>query len=279
MAMKRTAVTRLFYCVVILSLISLYECVESLLPLSCFGYHEKCRANRDKTNFLSLTRARPLPFQFQLHATSQKQDPSDDIASLEREVMASVQAQLDTKRVVDAFLQNKPSSSLVPSNSNDPLPEPQQSSWQVPAAAAVVASTFSFVIFHSPYVTALVLVSVYIAASGDPLEEDSLAGAVARILGRFTLQSVQASQPKIRALARVVVTGEEEILQLQQRLQQLEEENEQLLLWKTRRIRVDQVLPTYSLDQLKDLARDNGISVGGTKSQLLLRLVEAGIAD
>jgi hypothetical protein len=272
MAMKRTTVTPLFHPVVIFLLISLCESVKGL---SCFGYHEKCLADRDKT---SLTRARP-PFQFQLHASSQKQDPNDDIVSLEREVISSVQAQLDRKRVVEAFLQNKPSSSLVPSKSNDPLPKPTQSSWQVPAAAAVVASTFSFVLFHNTYVTALVLVSVYIAASGDPLEEDSLAGAVARILGRFTLQSVQASQPKIRALARAVVTGEEEILQLQQRLQELEKENEQLLLWKLRRLRTDQILPTYSLDQLKDLARDNSISVGGTKSQLLLRLVEANIVD
>jgi hypothetical protein len=102
---------------------------------------------------------------------------------------------------------------------------------------------------------------------------------LARILGRFTVQSVQASQPKIRALARALVTGEEEILELQQRLQQLEEENEQLLLWKLRRLRVDQVMLSYSLDQLKDLARDNNVSVGGTKSELLLRLIEADIVD
>jgi hypothetical protein len=44
-------------------------------------------------------------------------------------------------------------------------------------------------------------------------------------------------------------------------------------------MRVDEALPNYSLDQLKDLARDNGISVGGAKSQLLLRLVEAGVVD
>jgi hypothetical protein len=260
---KTATVAPLFYPVLIFLLILLCEPVEGF----------SCPAS------LSLKRTRPLPFQFQLHASSHKQDPNDDIASLEREVLASVQAQLDRKRVVEAFLEDKPSSSLVPSNSNDLLPTQSESSWHIPAAAAVVTSTFSFAIFQNPYMTALVLVSVFIAASGDPLEEDSLAGAVARILGRFTLQSVQASQPKIRALARAVVTGEEEILQLQERLQQLKEENEQLLLWKVRRLRVDQTLQNYSLDQLKDLARDYSISVGGTKSQLLLRLVEAGIVD
>jgi hypothetical protein len=275
MAIKRPRVTPLFYPVLIFLLIYLCEPVEGFSGL---GDHEKCLANREKSCFLTLKRrTRPMPFQ--LHAASQKQDPNYDIASLEREVIASVQSQLDRKRVLEAFLENKPSSYLVPSNSNDLLPEQSQSSWQVPAAAAVVASIFSFMIFQNPYVTSLILVSVFIAASRDPLEEDSLAGALARILGRFTLQSVQASQPKIRALARAVVTGEEEILQLQQRLQLLEEENEQLLLWKLRRLRVDQVMPTYSLDQLKDLARDNNVNVGGTKFQLLLRLVEADIVD
>jgi hypothetical protein len=272
MAKKSPRVASLFYPVLIFLLINLCEPVEGF---SCSRNHEKCLANREKSCFLTSK----SKTKFQLHASSQKQDPGNDIASLEREVQASVQAQLDRKRVLEAFLENKPSSSLIPSNSNDPLPALSQSSWQVPAAAAVVASTISLLIFHNPYATALVLVSVFIVASGDPLEEDSLAGALARILGRFTLQSVQASQPKIRALARAVVTGEEEILQLQQRLQQLEEENEQLLLWKVRRLRVDEVMLTYSLDQLKDLARDNNVSVGGTKSQLLLRLVEADIVD
>lgn len=274
--MKRPTVAPLFYPVLILMLIVLCESVEGFL---CFIAHKKCHAHREKTCFLSLKRTRPLPFQFQLQASSHKQAPNDDIASLEREVIASVQAQLDRKRVVEAFLPSKPSSSLVPSSSNDPLPIQSQSSWQVPAAAAVVTSTFSFLVFQNPYVTALLLVSVFIAASGDPLEEDSLTGALARILGRFTLQSVQASQPKIRALAWAVVTGEEEILQIQERMQQLEQENEQLQLWKARRIRVDEVMPTYSLDHLKDLARDHSVSVGGTKCQLLLRLVEAGIVD
>jgi hypothetical protein len=274
MAMKRPTVAPLFYPVLIFLLIFLCEPVEGFL---CFECHEMSLVNRERYCVLSLTRTRPLPFQFQLYASSHKQDPTDDIASLEREVLASVQAQLDRKRVVEAFLADKSSSSLV--QSNDPLRKESQSLWQVPAAAAVVTSTVSFVLFHNIYVTALILISVFIAASGDPVEEDSLAGALARILGRFTLQSVRASQPKVRALARAVVTGEEEILQLQQRLQQLENENEQLRLWKVRRMRVDEALPNYSLDQLKDLARDNGISVGGAKSQLLLRLVEAGVVD
>jgi hypothetical protein len=271
--MKSPTVAALFYPVLIFLLLL----CEPVAGFPCVGDHEKCLANRKKSCFLSLTRTRPLPFQFQLHASSHKQDSNDDIASLEREVLASVQAQLDRKRVVEAFLEDKPSSSLGPLN--DPLSKQSQSSWQIPAAAAVVTSTVSFVLLHNIYVTALVLASVFIAASGDPVEEDSLVGALARILGRFTLQSVEASQPKVRAVARAVVTGEQEILQLQQRLKQLEKENEQLRLWKVRRMRVDEALPNYSIDQLKDKARDNGISVGGTKSQLLLRLVETGILD
>jgi hypothetical protein len=43
------------------------------------------------------------------------------------------------------------------------------------------------------------------------------------------------------------VTGEQEILQLQQRLKQLEKENEQLRLWKVRRMRVDRLASTHPL--------------------------------
>jgi hypothetical protein len=278
MAIKRPTVAPLLHPVLTFLLILLCDPVEGF---SCFGDDGKCLANREKSCFLSLTRIRPLPFQFQLHASSHKQDPGGDIASLEREVLASVQAQLDRKRVVAAFMEDKSLSSLVPSNSNsnDPLLKQSQSSWQVPAAAAVVTSTLAFVLFKTVLFSFVLGGAAFVAASGDPLEEDGLAGALARIVGRFTVQSFEANQPKLRAVARAVVTGEEEILQLQQRLEQLEKENDQLQLWKVRRMRVDQVLPDYALDQLKDLARDNSVSVGGTKTQLLLRLVEAGIVD
>jgi hypothetical protein len=235
---------------------------------------------QENAYLLSLTRTKPQ--RVRLHASSQDSNgdfaslktealtsvPNDDFASLEREVITSVQAQLDRKRVVQAFLEDEP---------YDPLQN--QSSWQVPFAAAVVASTLSFVLVHNPYVTGLVLAAVFIAASGDPVEEESIAGAMARILGRSTLQSVQASQPKVRAVARAFVTGGEEIVELKRCLRQLENENEQLRLWKARRMRVDEALPNYSLDQLKDLARENGVSVGGTKSQLLFRLVEEDTVD
>jgi hypothetical protein len=86
---------------------------------------------------------------------------------------------------------------------------------------------------------------------------------------------VQASQPKIKALARAVVTGEEEIVGLRQRVQELEDETTSLRLWKERRIKVDAALPRFTVNELKEIARENDLAVGGTKSELLFRLVEA----
>jgi len=118
---------------------------------------------------------------------------------------------------------------------------------------------------------------VFLLANGDPLEEDSVAGALARVVGRFTLQSVQASQPKVRAIARAAVRGDEELAYLSRRVAELEAENADLALWKQQRQAVDDALSDFNVDELKEKARSNRIAIGGTKSQLLMRLVEAGI--
>jgi hypothetical protein len=199
-------------------------------------------------------------------------DMNMDIAALEKQVMSSVQAQLDRKRVVQALLDDD--------SFKDPLAKQASSSaFAIPIASAVVASGAAFLIFHNLSITVAVLVSVFFVAVGDPVQQDSLAGALARILGRATLESYQASEPKFRAVARAVVTGQEEIVQLQQRLAVLQDENSRLRLWKVQRQAVDKALPAYSLDQLKKTARDNGVACGGTKSQLLMRLVKAAIVD
>lgn len=181
---------------------------------------------------------------------------------LEKEIISSVQEKLDKKRVVEALLED---------DLNDPLEA--SSSWNIPTAGALVASGLSFALLHNLSISAVVLVSVFIAASGDPSQEDGLAGAMARILGRYTIKSVQESQPKIRAIARAVVTGEEEIVGLKERISELEEQNTQLRRWK----RTHEALPNYTLDGLKMVAQENSLAVGGTKAQLLMRLVEAGV--
>lgn len=57
----------------------------------------------------------------------------------------------------------------------------------------------------------------------------------------------------------------------------LEQENSDLMKWRHRRMWVDEVLSDYTLQELKDQARQNNLKVGGTKAELLMRLVEAEV--
>jgi hypothetical protein len=81
----------------------------------------------------------------------------------------------------------------------------------------------------------------------------------------------------VKALARAVITGDEELVVLKDRLFELEKENEALRSWKQQRIKMEEALPRLALADLKEMARECDIGVGGTKMQLLIRLIEAGI--
>jgi hypothetical protein len=190
----------------------------------------------------------------------------DDILLWEQDVKESVAEKLDKKIVY----------TLLSDNSPDPSERP---TWAIPAASAVTSSMLAFVLFHNSIFTVGVLMFTFLAAYRDPLESDDFTGALARLLGRYTLRSVDASTPVVKAVTRTLVTGKEELATLKQRIAELENENDQLRLWKSRRQYVDNSLTRYSLDELKSLARDAGVRIGGTKSDLLLRLVESGIIE
>jgi hypothetical protein len=190
--------------------------------------------------------------------------------SLERDVVESTRARLDLQRVQEAFLEEEYDYGYIQ--------ERPVESWKVALSAGIVSSVAAnFLLFHSFILSSMVCVAVFFIANGDPLEEDSVAGALARVVGRLTLQSVQVSQPKVRAIARAAVRGDAEVTQLQRRVDDLEDENAELYLWKQRRQAVDEALSEFNVDELKAKARENSITIGGTKSQLLMRLVEAGI--
>lgn len=221
---------------------------------------------------------------------------SDVIDEMEREVYASARAKLDLKRVVESTSMygsssersSSPASSLSPAASSpsgggDSLPSrtsPHRaallaSPWQVSLASATAVSAFVLATAGANVpIAAAVFVAVFFIANGDPLEEEGAAGATARLVGRLTIQSVESSKPKLKALARAAITDEEEIDLLRQQIRALEEENAKLALWREQRIAVDESLPKYTMDELKELARQKKLPVGGTKSQLLMRLVE-----
>ena len=94
---------------------------------------------------------------------------------------------------------------------------------------------------------------------------------------RATLASYQTSQPKLTAVARAAVTGQDEVQTLRAKVKSLETENQQLRQWKVQRLWVEDHLQDYSMEDLKQRARDNQLAVGGTKLQLLQRLVDTGV--
>ena len=152
------------------------------------------------------------------------------------------------------------------------------SSWQIALAASTVSSVVVFGLFSNPYLSVLLFVVVFVVANVDPVDDDSeLWGALARMVGRQTLHSYQGTiQPKARAVARAVVTGQEEVVALQRQIVLLEQENVQLRQWKRIRLQAEDQLSQYTVTELKDQCRQQGLPVGGkrTKLQLLVQLLE-----
>lgn len=253
-----------------------------------------------------------------------------DLSLIEEHVMASVQSQMDTSRVLQALSVDAPTAQLPytsrssattssttmadfhpqsptttmdllydherppqhppylpqplspirsPRTSNSPLATP----YQISIAGALVCGTIIDLVLHNTILALLVSISVFLTAF---LEDHSnLTGALVRMLGRTTIRSVQASEPKIKAIACVVITGQEDIQSLQQTIQllqydneRLQQENQQLQQWKATHIYIHQtLLLQYTLPQLKDLAQSHQLPVSGTKLELMERLLEAKV--
>lgn len=195
---------------------------------------------------------------------------------LEQEVYASARAQMDVQKVKSTIIEQ-----AAPSSDNDPQRTAiMAAQWKISLAAASFVSTFVTIATHSNLpITAIVFVSVFVVANQDPLEEEGAAGSLARLLGRLTIQSVETTKPKLKAMARAAITSEDESREqemnlLQQRIEVLENENIQLTKWKEQRNAADALLSQYALDDLKAMARANHLPVGGTKIQLVMRLLE-----
>lgn len=133
----------------------------------------------------------------------------------------------------------------------------------------------------------------YIVALGDPTDQTNegveVGGAVSRIVGRSALQTTKVAAPRLKAAARAMVDYDsttatlEELQRVQQELSQtvleLEDENDNLrnevALWQA----VEDVSSMYKLEELKEMARYEGVKGYSTdsKNALLRRLVKEGI--
>ncbi|GKZ00131.1 hypothetical protein MPSEU_000966500 [Mayamaea pseudoterrestris] len=205
-----------------------------------------------------------------MNLASSTASKNDDMVALEKQVIASAQAQIDVNRLRNAF------------NDNDSVKEQAStnSQWKIALASASVAGAASYlVINHNVIISGIIFFMVCYIANIDPLDEqdDNLGGALARFIGRVTLRGMQVSQPKVKAVARAVITGEQEIVVLKRRVSELSEQVKELEQWKRQKLFVDGALGRFTLDELKERARRNELAVGGSKAQLLMRLVENGV--
>jgi hypothetical protein len=206
-----------------------------------------------------------------------------DWTDMNQRVLANAQADLDWQRLGQALEARK-----VEVTKNDLLYAQEAlsnnrpvSPWKIAIAAASVSSATSLFLFQNFYVAAIVLLVVFIAASRDPIEEsaEDVTGALARTVGRVTIDSIEGSQPKIRALARAIISGEEEINALRSQVEDLERENKELALWKERKIKVDEVSGDYKINDLKAMLKKENLPTTGTKVDLLMRLMEENIMN
>ena len=141
----------------------------------------------------------------------------------------------------------------------------------------------------------------YIIALGDPTDQSNIiagntsgalgegvevGGAVSRIVGRTALQTAKASAPRVRAVARAALdydtttaTLEElknRVDYLSRKTLELDDENQVLRYEVALFNAVEDVSSMYKLEELKDLARYNGVRGYSTESKnaLLRRLVK-----
>ena len=231
-----------------------------------------------------------------------------EIQQMEKEVIGSTNAKLDAKRVVNALLDSDsptPGSSstfggigggdlveeVETTNTNPKFIANTAPVWQLALAAAMSASTITFFVTQKNIIlSSIVFVSLFVVAFNDPMEEDDTVwGSFARLLGRRTIQSVEFSKPRVKAVVKAAIAtsnngDDDERQRLINQMKNLQKENEmlkleniKLRLWKTQRIQVDDHLGRYTLTELKDIARTNRMKVSGTKTELLMRLVENNI--
>lgn len=213
-----------------------------------------------------------------VYASQKTSSVEQEIAELERQVLASAREKMDYNQITRALIGDDDNNSKAVA---DDAASSHTPTWQIALTASTVTAGISFLLFSNLYVALFVWVSIFLAANTDPVQDDSgsLVGPLARVVGRATLQSYQTSKPTLQALARAVVTGQDQLRALQFEKETLQAQKDELELWKRRRLWVEDNLQSYSVQELKQRARENQLPVGGTKMQLLQRLVDAQVME
>mmetsp|Transcript_33035 Transcript_33035/g.97465 ORF Transcript_33035/g.97465 Transcript_33035/m.97465 type:complete len:307 (-) Transcript_33035:773-1693(-) len=208
-----------------------------------------------------------------------------EMRRLEAEVEASAMARLDKERVKRA-LQNKRDGIGGSYAYGDPSTLTEYEADQPPSrmkiafAAGTSAATVALLALHTPLpigACAFAVVAAYAAV--DPLDDGGgIFAPLARILGRATIETTNTAMPRVKGAILAATTGEEEISRLKRRVQELEKENVELKQYLGIRETVDDNMNAFTLDELRDYARRNGVVFSGrSKAQLFATLLERGI--
>lgn len=184
----------------------------------------------------------------------------------EAEIQASTKEKSDIQRV-QQWLAEDPPSDVYHDNG-----------WKVALASGAVCGLACEWATESTILSLATFGAAFWLALRDPLDDDDgLAGPLARIIGRSALQSYQKSQPKLKAVARAAVQGEQAWTELQNQVDELRKENQQLRLYVERREWIDQHQSNFNLEELKVLAQRSRVPYSGvSKTQLMMRLLQVG---
>jgi len=203
-------------------------------------------------------------------------DFSLEMAQLEKKVEVSARERMDLQALA-----------TVPSEYEDDdmgFFEEISNPLKVGIAAGGLSFLASYYVLHSFVFAGGCFLAAVLFATWDPMEEQSAAGAFTRVLGRGVIRASTKASPRISAVASAAVKGNQEVIELKERIAELEtelaiqeEENVELRRILEMRRSIDRNLSRYSLEELKRLALRNTVPSSGTKSQLLMRLVKKGV--
>jgi len=154
------------------------------------------------------------------------------------------------------------------------------SALSVALAAGSAVGLTSLAALQSPLLALGAFAATTYVANRDPIKDEDLVegdltGPLSRIIGRATLTSIEKTKPAVQNVVRASVT-QNQLEELKAKYKELQEENEELRMKLDRRDAVDKYCKNFTMTQLKEFAKRDEIKVGGTKAELMLRLVEAG---
>ena len=100
--------------------------------------------------------------------------------------------------------------------------------------------------------------------------DNDLTGPLTHTISWAALKSIEGTTPKVCVVTKAAITGSAEINSLRGRIRELEGENRDLVEWVEKRKYVDEHVGVFSLGELTKKVRDTGLTVGGTKVQLMM---------